>query len=471
MPAAVSNVSASVSSTTPSRAPAAQAGPADGQSFKDELDRAKNQGSSPEVDGGDSQASNSKLKATGDPGQPPTKARAPGKAGGQAKGTGKVRARLTNKAELAPAKDGATKAPSKANAQSDAGSSDSGNGQQQDATADRKPSKKTAASTDLSETVSSAASAPNQAAAIADKVPETDPAHLTPKAERDSSPDPHSTPQSDDPITSSDAANIDQIPVADASSPSTAESGARTARSSRERSANVTKGNVDPDADSTQNIAAAIQSIATSSDAGDSSANAAVDPAISGAAIPVSKAQPRSIDDATLSGLGQTIPAGPRTLNTAINSANDAAQPSPEAQFADANRSKIVSGITGKLLPDGGSMQLTLDPANLGPMQVRVEMKNGVMSATFETSNDQASKLLSHSLGDLKSALEAQGVTVEKLHVSQSSKQQQSSGDSRQGASDAGQNRAAQQEQQRKDMMRRMWRKLMKGQDPLDLVA
>ena len=83
---------------------------------------------------------------------------------------------------------------------------------------------------------------------------------------------------------------------------------------------------------------------------------------------------------------------------------NDAAQASPEAQFADANRSKIVSGITGKLLPDGGSMQLTLDPANLGPMQVRVEMKNGVMSASFETSNDQASKLLSHSLGDLKTA-------------------------------------------------------------------
>jgi flagellar hook-length control protein FliK len=141
----------------------------------------------------------------------------------------------------------------------------------------------------------------------------------------------------------------------------------------------------------------------------------------------------------------------------------------PEAQFAEANHAKIVSGIHGQLLPGGGSMHIRLDPPELGAVNVRVEMRDGVMTAAFETTNDQATKLLSHSLGDLKAALEAQGVSVEKLHVRQSDRQQSSSGDGRQ--SDRQQDSAAQREQQRRDLMRRMWRRLMNGQDPLDLVA
>ena len=76
---------------------------------------------------------------------------------------------------------------------------------------------------------------------------------------------------------------------------------------------------------------------------------------------------------------------------------------SAESQFADANHPKIVSGITGRLLPNGGAMQLRLDPPELGAMQIKVEMRDGVMTASFETSNDQATRLLSHSLGDLRS--------------------------------------------------------------------
>ena len=67
-------------------------------------------------------------------------------------------------------------------------------------------------------------------------------------------------------------------------------------------------------------------------------------------------------------------------------------------------------------------MQMHLNPGELGSMSVSVHMRDGVMTATFETSSDQAAKLLSHSLGQLKTALESQGVSVGRLHVEQSPK-------------------------------------------------
>jgi flagellar hook-length control protein FliK len=182
----------------------------------------------------------------------------------------------------------------------------------------------------------------------------------------------------------------------------------------------------------------------------------------------------KQLDDVLLQGLtqGSASKTDGKVASTSFaTTSKDLPPPPPEAQFAAANHANIVSGIQAKLLPGGGSMSLRLDPPELGALQVRVEMKGGVMTASFETSSDQTAKLLSHSLTDLKTSLEAQGVSVEKIHVTQVPKQQSSSGDSRQDTSDNGKDTATQQEKQRKDMVRRMWRKLMKGQDPVDLVA
>ncbi|HXE54338.1 MAG TPA: flagellar hook-length control protein FliK, partial [Tepidisphaeraceae bacterium] len=166
------------------------------------------------------------------------------------------------------------------------------------------------------------------------------------------------------------------------------------------------------------------------------------------------------------------VPAKPADLRSAVANTADptaAAGAAPEAQFADANHTRIVAGIHGQLLPNGGSMHIRLDPPELGSLHVRVEMRDGVMTASFETTNDHATRLLSHSLSDLKTALESQGVNVDKLQVRQSPKDQQSSSNDRQP--DRSQDQARQQEQQRKEMVRRMWQKLMNGSDPLDLVA
>jgi flagellar hook-length control protein FliK len=151
-----------------------------------------------------------------------------------------------------------------------------------------------------------------------------------------------------------------------------------------------------------------------------------------------------------------------------------ATAPTPDAQFTQTNHPQIVTAIHGQLLPSGGTMNIRLDPPGLGAMQITVKVEGGIVSASFETSNDEATRLLSHTLGELKGALESQGVSVDRLHVQQSSKPQEhgESGGDDKGRQPGGSNpQSAQQEHQRREMLRRMWRRAGYGRDPLDLVA
>lgn len=143
----------------------------------------------------------------------------------------------------------------------------------------------------------------------------------------------------------------------------------------------------------------------------------------------------------------------------------------PEVRFAEANHPQIVSGIRGQLLPDGGTMHIRLDPPELGALQVSIHMQDGVMSASFQTSNDEATKVLSHSLAQLKHVLEGQGVSVDKLHVTQAPRDQKAGSEDNGQKGSSQDNSGTRQEQQRREMLQRMWRRLTDGSDPLDMVA
>jgi flagellar hook-length control protein FliK len=165
----------------------------------------------------------------------------------------------------------------------------------------------------------------------------------------------------------------------------------------------------------------------------------------------------------------------PKTASPVVAQAQaPAPQPpvQPEQDFVTANHDRIVTGVRTQLLPNGGTMQLRLDPPDLGPLQVNVRMIDGAMTASFETSSDQATRLLSHSLGQLKTALETQGVSVEKLHVEQSPKDQQSGSSDKENQRDSQQQQdGARRDQQRRELLNRMWQRLAVGRDPLDMVA
>lgn len=150
-----------------------------------------------------------------------------------------------------------------------------------------------------------------------------------------------------------------------------------------------------------------------------------------------------------------------------------AAPTQPEIEFVASNHGRIVTAVRSELLPGGGTMQIRLNPPELGVLQISVRMQDGVMSASFQTSSDDATRLLSHSLSHLKSALESQGVSVERLQVEQSPRQQRPSDDRPSQQQDPRQQDQsfARNEQQRRELLQRMWRRMSMGDDPLDMVA
>lgn len=152
-----------------------------------------------------------------------------------------------------------------------------------------------------------------------------------------------------------------------------------------------------------------------------------------------------------------TLPAAPPTQITVPD-------------FAETNHDKIVTSLRSTAFDKGGIMEIRLDPPELGALQVSVKMQDGVMTASFLTSNDEATRLLSHSLGQLKHVLESAGVTVDKLQVQQSPKNDNDTNSDGRHHSERDDS-SARQEQQRKEMIKRMWSKLSGVSDPLDLVA
>lgn len=152
--------------------------------------------------------------------------------------------------------------------------------------------------------------------------------------------------------------------------------------------------------------------------------------------------------------------------------ATQAAQSNPDDAM-EQNRDRIVTAVESQISTKGGSMRIRLDPPELGSMQVKVEMRGETVSATFQTSNDQAAKILTHGLGMLKSALERQGLSVDRLQVQTTRNDAENSnmGDSNNGSSTAWQGYQNQQDQQRRQTLNQMWKRASTGRDPLDMVA
>jgi flagellar hook-length control protein FliK len=169
---------------------------------------------------------------------------------------------------------------------------------------------------------------------------------------------------------------------------------------------------------------------------------------------------------------GASGPAGARPAPAA-----PAPDPTPpEARFAAANHENIVKGMHAEVMPNGGTMRIRLDPPQLGALQVTVSVRDGVVTASFETSNDEATRLLGHSLNQLKAVLESRGVGVDKLQVQQAPRDEHANaprddGSRHRDQTPYEQEHAARQEQQRKEMLEKMWRRLSGAADPLDVTV
>ncbi len=140
-----------------------------------------------------------------------------------------------------------------------------------------------------------------------------------------------------------------------------------------------------------------------------------------------------------------------RPTFTSLGDAQTAAQElrqsllSAESTPDDAVTKRVVRGMSTMISRHGGSMTMRLDPPELGQLKVQMSIVRGVVTASFIASTDSARQLLERNLGMLRTSLENQGLTVERLAV------QTAAATSSNGAATTGRDDPGQQQQQSAD--------------------
>ncbi|MGO4543878.1 flagellar hook-length control protein FliK [Paenibacillus sp. 2TAB23] len=110
-------------------------------------------------------------------------------------------------------------------------------------------------------------------------------------------------------------------------------------------------------------------------------------------------------------------------------------------EFAKSMTGMIVQKFDLTTINGVSEAKIMLYPEHLGQVDVRISMQNGLLTAVFQTDTAMAKDMLDNQMAQLRSALQAQGLMVDKLEVSQGhsttqlSQQQQGQGSSQQQSS------------------------------------
>lgn len=78
---------------------------------------------------------------------------------------------------------------------------------------------------------------------------------------------------------------------------------------------------------------------------------------------------------------------------------------------------QINEAVRVQMTPDSTSMELTLNPENLGKVNIQVVAKNGVITATIEATDEVVKKALETQMISLKDNLNNQGIKVEAVEI------------------------------------------------------
>ena len=78
---------------------------------------------------------------------------------------------------------------------------------------------------------------------------------------------------------------------------------------------------------------------------------------------------------------------------------------------------QLQRGLAQVLRQKGGTLNLKLDPVDLGTVKVSLKMAQGRVEGSIEASSERARGLLHEHLDTLKSSLEQRGITVDRLDV------------------------------------------------------
>lgn len=116
-------------------------------------------------------------------------------------------------------------------------------------------------------------------------------------------------------------------------------------------------------------------------------------------------------------GNASAVARGPG-LRSAVDLAPGLARRAPAPPLTEARAAAlVVRGIAAVLRHHGGVVRLRLQPESLGEVTVRLELSGGSVRATIEAATARARQLLENASDSLRSALEAHGLSVERLEV------------------------------------------------------
>ncbi|MHA6484397.1 flagellar hook-length control protein FliK [Paenibacillus sp. strain BS8-2] len=90
-------------------------------------------------------------------------------------------------------------------------------------------------------------------------------------------------------------------------------------------------------------------------------------------------------------------------------------------EFAETMEGLIVQKFDIKSISGGTEAKLILFPEHLGQVDIKISMQNGILTAVFQADNAMAKDMLENQMLQLRAALQAQGLNIEKLEVTQSS--------------------------------------------------
>ena len=83
----------------------------------------------------------------------------------------------------------------------------------------------------------------------------------------------------------------------------------------------------------------------------------------------------------------------------------------------EVNVGRVVRGLQSAVNQRGGSVTLRLTPPELGAVRIELMVKDGVVNARFTAQQESVRNLLMDQMGHLRTALDRQGLTVERIEV------------------------------------------------------
>jgi hypothetical protein len=110
-----------------------------------------------------------------------------------------------------------------------------------------------------------------------------------------------------------------------------------------------------------------------------------------------------------MAGAEPSAKAAPSEFQAQLNNAAVTAQPMPVSDLVQSAQVMVRDG--------GGEMKVTLAPDGLGEVAMRVSVKEGKVNVQMITESDEAKKLIERQLGELKTNLISQNLSIDGIKV------------------------------------------------------